>query len=245
MLKQCFIALIFVLFIGVLSGQAANPLKGTAEAKILLQEFPFLGKLLTTENPWEMQPEALAKKVFDRMPKMAQGDEAYPLLFSDRREENGWSGEKIFNQYAYESEYYTFDREYPVIKLHVGRPLLFGVQHGRVEALAMEKKLTPTFPFLDPKVIPPFLHKLDSIVDLLAPYGARRLPGDFYLASRYLLPNDVLMTVTNLTGSTNGTPYVEIELRPWGPVEKFAGSQTLAFPGAEGAGRYAQGRKRR
>ena len=48
--------------------------------------------------------------------------------------------EKIFGQYAYESEYYTFDREYPVMKLHVGRPLLFGVQHGRVEALAMEKK---------------------------------------------------------------------------------------------------------
>ncbi len=241
MLKQCFTAVIFILFFGVVSGQSGNPLKGTAEAKTLLQEFPFLGKLLTTENPWEMQPKALAKKVFDRMPNIAQGDEAYPLLFSDRSEENGWAGEKIFNQLAYESEYYSFDREYPVIKLHVGRPLLFGVQHGRVEALAMEKNLTPTFPFLDPKVIPPFLQKLDSIVDLLTPYGARRLPGDFYLASRYLLPNGVLMIVTNLTGSTNGTPYVEIELRPWGPVEKFAGSQTLAFPGAEGAGRYAQG----
>lgn len=241
MLKQWFSALIFILVIGVFSGQAANPLKGTPEAQTLLQEFPFLGKLLTTENPWEMQPEALARMVFDRMPKIAQGDEEYPLLFSDRREENGWPGEKIFNQFAYESEYYTFDREYPVMKLHVGRPLLFGVQHGRVEALAMEKKLTPTFPFLDPKVIPPFLQKLDSIVDLLAPYGARRLPGDFYLATRYLLPNGVLMTVTNLTGSTNGTPYVEIELRPWGPVEKFAGSQTLAFPGAEGAGCYSRG----
>ncbi|WP_025864914.1 hypothetical protein [Prolixibacter bellariivorans] len=240
-LKQGVTTLIFILFIGVFSGQASNPLKGTPEAQTLLKEFPFLGKLLTTENPWEMQPEALAGKVFDRMPKIAQGDEAYPLLFSDRREENGWPGEKIFGQYAYESEYYTFDREYPVMKLHVGRPLLFGVQHGRVEALAMEKKLTPTFPFLDPKVIPPFLQKLDSIVYLLAPYGARRLPSDFYLASRYLLPNDVLMTVTNLTGSTNGTPYVEIELRPWGPVEKFADSQTLAFPGAEGAGRYSRG----
>ena len=85
MLKQCFTVLIFILFIGVVSGQTANPLKGTAEAQILLQEFPFLGKLLTTENPWEMQPEALARKVFDRMPKMAQGDEAYPLLFSDRQ----------------------------------------------------------------------------------------------------------------------------------------------------------------
>jgi len=241
MLKHCFTALIFMLFFGVVSGQTVNPLKGTAEAQALLQEFPFLAKLLTTENPWEMQPEALAKEVFDRMPQIAQGNEGYPLLFSDQREENGWLGEKIFDQYGYESEYYSFDREYPSIKLHIGRPLLFAVQHGRVEALAKAKNLTSQFPYLDPEVIPVFLQKLDSIVDVLAPYGARRLPGDSYLASNYLLPNGVQMTVTNLTGSTNGTPYVEIELRPWGPVEKFAGSQTLAFPEAEGAGRYAKG----
>ena len=49
------------------------------------------------------------------------------------------------------------------------------------------------------------------------------------------------MTVTNLTGSTNGTPYVEIMLRPQSPVTKFAGTQTLAFPTAEGAGRYSVG----
>ena len=144
-----------------------------------LQEFPFLGRLLTTESPWECSRRALVRKVFDRMPTIAQGDKEYPLLFSDRREENGWPGEKIFDQYAYESEYYTFDREYPVIKLHIGRPLLFDVQHGRVEALARAKNLTLRFPQLDPEVIPPFLQKLDSIVDLLAPNGARRLPGDF------------------------------------------------------------------
>ncbi len=240
-LKQWFTALVFILFIGVSSGQAATPLKNTTEAQTLMQEFPFLGKLLTTESPWEMQPEALARKVFDRMPNIAQGNEEDPLLFSDQREENGWPGEKIFDQYAYESEYYTFDREYPVMKLHIGRPLLFDVQHGRIEALARAKNLTSQFPFLDPEVIPTLLQKIDSVVDLLAPYGARRLPGDSYLASRYLLPNGVQMTVTNLTGSTNGTPYVEIELRPWGPVEKFAGSQTLAFPEAEGAGRYSKG----
>ena len=241
MLRQWFTTLIFILFIGVFSGQSVNPLKGTAEAQTLLQEFPFLGKLLTTESPWEIQPEALANKVFDRMPEIAQGDEEYPLLFRDRREENGWLSEKIFEQVAYESEYYTFDREYPVMKLHVGRPLLFDVQHGRVEALARAKNLTSQFPILDPDVIPTFLQNLDNIVDLLAPFGARRLPHDSYLVSNYLLPNGVQMTVTNLTGSTNGTPYVEIELRPWGPVEKFAGSQTLAFKEAEGAGRYSRG----
>ena len=44
MLKQCFTVLIFVLLFGVVSGQTANPLKGTAEAQTLLQEFPFPGK---------------------------------------------------------------------------------------------------------------------------------------------------------------------------------------------------------
>ena len=239
-LKPCLTALAFMLFCGIF-GQTGKPLKGTAEAQILMQEFPFLAKLLTTENPWETEPAGLAKKIFDRTPQLAQGDTAYPLLFSDRREENGWAGEKVFDQLAYETEYYTFDREYPSIKLHIGRPLLFGVQHGRIEAVVMGKKLTSQFPYLDPKVIPPFLHQLDSITDMLAPYGAKRLPNDFYLASHYLLPNGVQMTVTNLTGSTNGSPYVEIELTPVMPVKKFAGSQTLAFPQAEGAGRYARG----
>ena len=175
------------------------------------------------------------------MPQIAQGNEAYPLLFSDQREENGWAGEKIFDQLAYETEYYSFDREYPSIKLHVGRPLIFGVQHGRIEAVAQGKKLASQFPYLDSAVIPGFLKKLDNIVDVLAPYGAKRLPNDFYLASNYLLPNGIKMTVTNLSGSTNGSPYVEIELTPLVPVKKFAGSQTLAFPEAEGAGRYAMG----
>ncbi|MBL0025443.1 MAG: hypothetical protein IPO98_10805 [Saprospiraceae bacterium] len=233
--------LIFILYFGTVSGQTANPLKGTAEAQTLLQEFPFLGKLLTTETPWEIQPQLLAKNVFDRMPQIAQGNEVYPLLFSDQREENGWAGEKIFDQLAYESEYYSFDREYPSIKLHVGRPLVFGVQHGRIEAVAKGKKLASRFPYLDSAVIPGFLKKLDNIVDLLASYGAKRLPNDFYLASNYVLPNGIKMTVTNLTGSTNGSPYVEIELTPMVPVKKFAGSQTLAFPEAEGAGRYATG----
>ncbi len=241
MFNKSLTALLFLLFSGVVIGQTDKPLKSSAESQQLMQSFPFLAKLLTTENPWEIQPEALAKRVFDRMPKIAQGNQAYPLLFSDQREENGWAGEKIFDQLAYETEYYSFDREYPSIKLHVGRPLIFGVQHGRIEAVAQGKKLASHFPYLDSAVIPGFLKSLDNIADKLAPYGAKRLPGDFYLASHYVLPNGIKMTVTNLSGSTNGSPYVEIELTPLAPVKKFAGSQTLAFPEAEGAGRYARG----
>ena len=76
---------------------------------------------------------------------------------------------------------------------------------------------------------------------MLARFGAKRVPSGFYLASCYLLPNGVKMTVTDYTGSTAGTPYVEITLTPQSPVKKFAGTQTLAFPGAEGSGRYSVG----
>ena len=166
-LKQCLTALVFMLFSGIVIGQTNKPLQST-EAQTLLNDFPFLAKLLTTENPWEIQPATLAEKIFDRMPKIAQGNDAYPLLFSDQREEHGWPGEKIFDQLAYETEYYSFDREYPSIKLHVGRPLIFGVQHGRIEAVAQGKKLTSQFPYLDSAVIPGFLKKIDNIVDALS-----------------------------------------------------------------------------
>jgi hypothetical protein len=222
---------------------AASPaeLRGSAEATALEREFPFLARLLTANAPWEQEPARLANAIFARPPKIAQGSAGYPLLFQDQRERNGWPGEKAFDQWAYESEYYAFDRVHPVIKLHVGRPIVFAMQHGRVEALAASRERVDQFPFLDPKVIPPLLARLDGIAGALARFGARKLPSEHPLVSKYALPNDVVMTVTNLTGSTNGTPYVEIMLTPAEPVRKFEATQTLAFPGAEGAGRFAVG----
>ena len=221
--------------------QAGTSLANTPESATLMSDFPFLGKLLTIENPWEIAPKALAQGVFERMPNLAQGNDTYPLLYSDQREKEGWLGEKVLNFYAYESEYYAFDREYPILKLHIGRPLIFGQQHGRMEAVAAGKQKAAQFPVLDPKEIEPFLNQLDALVKTLAPNGAQKLPTDSYLVSSYLLPNGVKMTVTNLSGSTNGSPYVEIAFTPQSPVTKFAGTQTLAFPEAEGSGRYAVG----
>lgn len=221
--------------------RAAETLRDSPEITALKSEFPFLAKLLVAENPWEQDPALLAKTVFARPPKIAQGSAAYPLLFQDRREKDGWPGEKVCGQLAYESEYYTFDRVNPVIKLHVGRPLIFAMQHGRVEALAASRGGVAQFPFLDPKVIPPLLARLDSIASSLERFGARKLPNEHALVSNYALPNGIVMKVTNLTGSTNGTPYVEIMLTPAQPVRKFEGTQTIAFPGAEGFGRFAVG----
>ena len=220
---------------------AADTLRDSSEIAALQREFPVLSKLLTAERPWETAPMDLAQAIFDRAPKIAQGSPAYPLLLQDQRESDGWPGEQIFDQVCYETEFYAFDRVRPVIKLHVGRPLLFAMQHGRVEALAASRRGVAQFPFLDPRVIPPLLERLDGIAGSLARFGARKLPGDHPLVSTYALPNGVIMTVTNYTGSTNGTPYVEIALTPAEPVRRFEGTQTLAFSGAEGAGRFALG----
>jgi pectate lyase len=211
------------------------------EAAALHDDFPVLANLLVADNPWEQEPAALARAIFARPPRLAQGSAAYPLLFSDQREMDAWPGEKVFDQFAYETEFYVVDRVRPVIKLHVGRPLVFAMQHGRVEAVAASRQGVGQFPFLEPQVIPPLLKRLDRIATDLGRFGAHRLPGEHALVSSYALPNGVTMTVSNLTGSTNGTPYVEIMLTPAGPVQRFEGTQTLAFPGAEGAGRYARG----
>ena len=222
---------------------AATPvptLQGTPEAKVLSRDFPLLAKLLMANRPWEMAPHDLAQEISERMPALAQGSKDVPLLFSDRREK-GWEGEPLFGLHAYETEFYVFDREQPLVRLHVGRPLVFGFQHGRTEALAKGKEQASEFPVLAPEVVTKLLARLDTLADALARFGAQREPCASALVTCYQLPNDVRMTLTNLSGSTNGTPYVEITLTPQKPVAKFTGSQTLAFPGAEGAGRYALG----
>ena len=236
-----FILLFFLFGQTAIGGNANRAFTGTPEAAALAEEFPFLTQLLTAENPWEKAPEELAGLLFDRSPALMQGNAQYPLLYRDQRERDGWPGEKIFDLYAYEAEYYCFDRVNPVLKLHVGRPLLHSQQHGRVEELAKSRFTVSQFPYLAPEQIAPFLSKLDSLATALQPFGAKKEEGGHHLVSSYLLPNGVRMTVTNLSGSTNGSPYVEIMLTPEKPVARFEGTQTLAFPGAEGFGRYAKG----
>lgn len=239
--RQGILSLLLALGAGVFAAESPLSLRGTPEAAALSKEFPFLAKLLTADNPWEQEPARFANATFSRAPKLAQGSAQYPLLFQDQREMDGWPGEKVFGQLAYEVEFYAFDRVHPVIKLHVGRPLIFALQHGRVEAVAASRGRVAQFPVLDPQVIPPLLARLDGIAEALARFGARKRPGEHPLVSTYALPNGVVMTVTNFTGSTNGTPYVEIMLTPAEPVRKFEGTQTVAFPGAEGFGRFAVG----
>ena len=210
------------------------------KASDLSQDFPFLGKLLNCDNPWEKDPEELTSILFEQKAILKQGNKDYPLLFINQRKAP-WPGEKVFNLFAYETEYYTFDRVNPIIKLHIGRPLLHSLQHGRVEEVAKSKRTAPFFPYITEEQAKDILIKLDSIYINLAKKGAKKLESDHYLVSRYALPNNVEMTVTNLCGSSNGTPYVEIMLTPIKPIKKFEGKQILAFPEAEGFGRYSVG----
>ena len=110
---------------------ASDALSDSPELVSLQGEFPVLARLLTAKSPWEQAPAQLAHAIFSRPPKIAQGSPTYPLLLQDQRELDGWVGEKVFDEVSYETEYYAFDRARPVIKLHVGRPLEFAMQHGR------------------------------------------------------------------------------------------------------------------
>lgn len=121
---------------------AADPLRTSPEIDALRRDFPVLANLLVADNPWEQEPAVLARAIFARPPKIAQGSPAHPLLLQDQREWHGWPGEKVFDQLSYESEYYVFDRMNPVIKLHVGRPLVFAMQHGRGTAPGEGTRLT-------------------------------------------------------------------------------------------------------
>lgn len=85
------------------------------------------------------------------------------------------------------------------------------------------------------------LARIEAAVLSLARFGAARLRSEHPLVAHYALPQGLALTVTNYTGSTNGTPYVELEFTPLEPVRRWVGAQTLAFPGAEGAGRFARG----
>lgn len=224
------------------AGAAPVPaLQGTPQAQALLRDFPLLARLLLADDPWGQTPQDLARAIASRPPPLAQGSEAHPLLLADRREPAGWPGEPLFGLHAYESEYYFFDRERPLLRLHIGRPLVFALQHGRPEARAAARAQGAQFPVLQPQEVQQLLARLNALAEALAPFGARREPCASVLVACYRLPNGVHMRVTDFSGSTNGTPYVEIALGPPSPLHRFAGTQTLAFPGAEGAGRYAQG----
>ena len=159
MSHRLLLLLAFAAMFTSLPASAADTLRDSRELETLQSEFPVLARLLLATNPWEQEPAALAGKLFNRPPKIAQGSAAYPLLFQDQRELGGWVGEKVFDQLSYETEYYAFDRARPVIKLHVGRPLTFAMQHGRIEARAASRGGVGQFPVLDPAMIPPLLER--------------------------------------------------------------------------------------
>lgn len=206
----------------------------------LLETFPILAKLLTQDSPWLLDSQTLRDKLFGPEVTLAQGTPGYPLLYSARRSET-WPGEPVLGQLAYEVEYYVFDPARPVIKLHIGRPLLYMMHHSRVEARAAALRWGANYPFITDANADDVLSKVGKLVGSLNQYGAKELDFKHPSIHKYLLPGGTILTASNLSGSLNGTPYVELTLEPDKEVSQKTGNRLPAFPGAEGYGAFSLG----
>jgi pectate lyase len=212
----------------------------TPDAIQLLESFPVMAKLLSQDGPWLLPEQQLRTTLFGPEVVLAQGTPDYPLLFSARRSDT-WPGEPIFGQLAYEVEYYVFDPARPCIKLHIGRPLLFAMHHSRVEARAAAIGLQKYYPFITISDANTVVKQVAALVTALKPYGAAQLDFKHPSISKYLLPGGTILTVSNFSGSLNGSPYVELTLEPEKEISQKTGNRLRAFPGAEGYGAFSRG----
>ena len=137
-----------------------------------IERFPMLANFLALDDPWKLPPRALVDKLFPSEVKLVQGSDEYPLLFDGQRSLQ-WLGLPIWNQVAYETEYYVFDPARPVIRLHLGRPLDAGMQLIDYSQSAEAKAL---FPGWDDSARKEMADDIRKVVDALRPYGARELP---------------------------------------------------------------------
>ncbi|WP_187263724.1 hypothetical protein [Pontibacter beigongshangensis] len=249
MSKRPALFFLIILFLMIAGGSAAQARQEKLEHKFpqaaaavvpLTKEFPLLAQLLQVQEPWQGNPLLLKDTIFPKELRLAQGTEKYPLLYTAQRNAT-WPGLPVFGQLAYEVEYYVFDLTRPVIKIHIGRPLRFDMQHGRVEALAASKKGKSIFPYLDESMKQPLFENISQVVKALAPYGAKELPFNHPKIKKYLLPEGIVLTVSDYSGSTNGTVYIQLTLEPEQPIRAMQEKHIPAFPGAEGYGCYTPG----
>jgi pectate lyase len=224
----------------ILSGVLQARFAKAPDAIPLLESFPVLEKLLMQDSPWLLDSATLRDKLFGPEVTLAQGAPGFPLLYSARRSET-WPGEPVLGHLAYEVEYYVFDQARPVIKLHIGRPLVFVMQHSRVEARAAARTREKYYPFITETDANDVLNKLGRLITALKPYGTVELDFRHPSIHKYLLPGGTILTVSNFSGSLNGTPYIELALEPEKEITQKTGKRLPAFPGAEGYGALSLG----
>ena len=105
------------------------------DAGPLLAQFPLLASILGSDEIWRTEPATLKAQLFPPEVTLQQGSAAQPLIYSAQRSAS-WPGLPVWGQFAYEVEFYCFDPARPMIKLHLGRPLLNAFQQNRPETMA-------------------------------------------------------------------------------------------------------------
>jgi hypothetical protein len=238
-MKWLVLSLLVLAILPSVGAESDLPLK-FPEAKASLpfiQQFPTLAKLLTLDDPWKLRPGELAAKLFPAEVKLVQGSAAYPLLFDGQRSTN-WPGLPVWNQVAYETEYYVFDPARPVIRLHIGRPLDGGI-HYTDYSLPDETKAL--FPSLEESVRKEIADNIRQLVAALKPYGAKEIPFRHPRIHTYELPGKTKLTFSDFSGTGRGSAYLQIDLEPMSPVASLAHTRLPAFPGAEGFGSLTPG----
>ena len=207
------------------------------EAVGFLEKFPTLAKLLAIEEPWKLPPSELVTKIFPPEMRLVQGSAEYPLLFDAQRTEQ-WAGLQVWDQLAYEVEYYVFGPARPVIRLHIGRPLDAGLQLTDYTLSDETKKLFPGIPESARKSLSEQVRKL---VDGLKAYGARELPFEHPRIRMLFLPGGTKLTVSDFSGSGRGSVYLQMDLEPVKPITGLEHVRVPAFPGAQGFGSLTGG----
>jgi hypothetical protein len=210
--------------------------KATA-ALPFIERFPSLAKLLALDDPWKLPPRELVARLFPAEVKLVQGSEEYPLLFVGQRSAQ-WAGLPVWDQVAYETEFYVFDPARPAIRLHFGRPLDAGLQLIDYSQSAEAKAL---FPPMADSVRADFVENVRKLMDGLRPYGARELPFKHPRIRAYALPGDTRLTVSDFTGTGRGSVYLQIDLEPSKSMVSPERSRLPAFPGAQGFGSLTPG----
>ena len=203
----------------------------------VIEEFPTLAKLLSLDEPWKLPPGELAAKLFPAEVKLVQGSVPYPLLFDGQRSTN-WPGLPVWNQVAYETEYYVFDPARPVIRLHLGRPLDGGI-HYTDYSLSDETKAL--FPSLKESVRKEISDNIRQLVAVLKPYGAKEIPFRHPRIHTYELPGGTKLRFSDFSGTGRGSAYLQIDLEPTNPIASLEHARLPAFPGAEGFGSLTPG----
>jgi|GEM_PF-1159645 len=204
-----------------------------ADAIALIEEFPLLEKLLEIPEPWSLDPIALKEQLFPAGMEALPGSGDPPGVFVNRRAAQNWGaidrekaeetkageqpGLRVWDYHAYETDYYALPSACPLIRLHLGRPVLEWVKNMNV--------LYPELPESAPKDVPA---KMDRIVEALKPYGAEKLPIGLR-SYRYLLPGGTRVTISDHTveamlGALRETCFVDpvrlkIDFEPAAPPQ--------------------------